>query len=173
VCGWVLKPVGFCAFKYQKIKIIIGENMKINKGGRPPKKLEEKRSVAIKFSCTASENKFIEQHAEAAGYKQTALFLHDFFIKSITEGKFTYIKQNEINREWVNELNAIGNNVNQLAHSLHLVDVNGQDSYSLLDKNFQLLIQLIAVAAGIATRGEEEQIHLNNNNKSGEENGNT
>ena len=146
--------------------------MKINKGGRPPKPSDEKRSIAIKFSCTDSENKFIEAHAAAAGYKQTALFLHDFFIKTIEEGKFTYVKQNEINQKWVNELCAIGNNVNQLAHSLHLVDINSQDSYSQLDKNFESLIKLIAVAAGIATRGEEQQIHLNDNNKTGEQHGN-
>lgn len=147
--------------------------MKNNKGGRPKKPTNEKRNIAIKFSCTEAENKFIEEHAEAAGYKQVALFLHDFFIKCLNEGKFTYIKQNEINLQWVNELNAIGNNINQLAHSLHLVDINSQDSYNSLDKNFNLLIQLIAAAAGIATRGEEEQIHLNNNYKNGEQNGNT
>jgi hypothetical protein len=89
--------------------------MKINKGGRPKKPADEKRNVAIKFSCTETENKFIEKHSAAAGYKQTALFLHDFFIKTIEEGKFNYVKQNEINQKWVNELCAIGNNVNQLA----------------------------------------------------------
>ena len=147
--------------------------MKINKGGRPKKPVEEKRCVAIKFSCTDSENKFIEAHAAAAGYKQVALFLRDFFIKTIAEGKFTYLKQNEINLRWVNELCAIGNNVNQLAHSLHLVDINSQDSYSQLDKNFELLIKLIEAAAGIGTRGEEQQIHLNDNNKNGDNNGNS
>ena len=146
--------------------------MKINKGGRPKKPGNEKRSVAIKFSCTEAENKFIEEHAAAAGYKQTALFLHNFFIKAISEGKFTYVKQNELNLKWVNELSAIGNNINQLAHSLNAVDINGEDSYSQLDKNFALLIELIAAAAGIATRGEEQQINLENNIKSGEENGN-
>ena len=147
--------------------------MKINKGGRPKKSVTEKRSVAIKFSCTESEKKFIEAHAAAAGYKQVALFLHDFFVKTIDEGKFTYIKQNEINLRWVNELNSIGNNINQLAHSLHLVDIHSQDSYPQLDRNYNLLIQLIAAAAGIATRGEEEQIRFDNNNKSGEDHGNT
>jgi|GEM_PF-4065205 len=144
--------------------------MKINKGGRPKKSEAQKRNFAIKFSCTESENLFIEKHAKAAGYKQTALFLHDFFIKTINEGKFILLKQSEVNRDYVNELAAVGNNINQLTHMLHFVNINSHEIFKTVQHNLVILSQVIMLASARAQEFKQETATLNNN-KNGDDHG--
>lgn len=139
--------------------------MATNRGGRPKKPIAEKRSIAIKFSCTPAEIEFIEDHTKTAGFKQTALFLHEFFIKTIENGKFAYVIQNPINREYVVQLAAIGNSINQLTHLLHAIDINSHPIWMALNEKLDLMAQVIMLAAARAQEGKEEPVGFENKNE--------
>lgn len=64
-----------------------------NLSGRPTMSDSEKRNKVIKISCTKSEYEFFKDQAKKADYKQTARFIHDATIETISAGNFSYVEQ--------------------------------------------------------------------------------
>lgn len=83
--------------------------------GRPTKNESEKRTNAIKLSCTNQELNIIHKRAETAGYKQISRYLHDVIFNSFDHKNMSVIHVPDINLEVVGLLNRASNNINQLA----------------------------------------------------------
>lgn len=129
----------------------------INVGGRPVLSDEEKRSKVIKFSCTKAEFDFFKLHAENAGYKQIARFLHDVNIEVIESGKFSYNEQTRLNSVLISTLTGLANNVNQAMRYLHTQDIM---EFPNLYASIQECQNVILGMAQIAQLGIRRDCHI-------------
>ncbi|PSW06772.1 hypothetical protein [Photobacterium lipolyticum] len=129
----------------------------INKGGRPRLSADQKRDKVIKFSCTQVEYEFFQEHAERAGYKQVARFLHDVNIAMIDDGQFSYSEQTKVNSELLAALIGLANNVNQ---AMHVVHAQGVDNLPNFYHSLQEAQQVIYNMGQIAQLGVRRECHI-------------
>ncbi len=83
-------------------------------GGRPTKQPDEKRSARFNLRFTAAELAQIEAQAHIAG-----LGPHEFLRRRSLGYVVPPRSQGQVDPAIVSELNAVGNNVNQLARATH------------------------------------------------------
>jgi len=155
----LLKTFGFCA-KYNNNDMEFNMNNKNHKDksiyGRPSKDDCDKRSNAIKLSCTDKELEIISQRAEAHGYKQISRYVHDYIFDSFENNKVDVISVPEINHEVVSQLTGACRNLNQVAHLINSLKGGGTEIWSRLQYLVESLIGLSSAAILFATGRNDE-----------------
>ena len=86
-----------------------------NRGGRPPKAPEDRKTVQLKVWVTEAEAAAIKQKAEAEGFKHAGQFMSRA-IRDAVHGAAPSINFKPVD---LRNLAGIGNNINQIAKHLH------------------------------------------------------
>lgn len=120
-----------------------------NRGGRPPKAPEDRKTVQLKVWVTEAEAAAIKQKVKAEGFKHTGQFLSRA-IRDAVNGTRPVIQLNPVD---MRNLAGVGNNLNQIAKHLNqrgeyykemhedviyvreLIKKLGNDLYQALGKN--------------------------------------
>lgn len=89
-----------------------------NKGGRPAKKLSEKRRYAVLLKLNTLEYFTLKSKASEAGVNKNEL-LRMLISQSAIKPRVTPEQMQEIR-----QLTGIANNINQIAHRLHIFGVS-------------------------------------------------
>lgn len=88
--------------------VVQRETRKINKGGRPPKTPEQRRTKRVEIWFSDNEYKQLNHICERSGLHRADLIRSLVFNKKVQQSKIP-----AINKEAYAELGRIGNNINQ------------------------------------------------------------
>jgi len=148
-------------------KIVATIDTKNKRGGRPPKSDSEKKQKIVKISLSASEHRFLSEHAKNSGCTQLARFIRECIVETVKNGKFSYIQQHEISLDLTRELYAIGNNLNQIAHHLNSGKAVNEHTHRRLSDDLQMLRDLFIKCFYAIRDGEAKVATIEVENENG------
>lgn len=107
-------------------------------GGRPTKQPHEKRHVQMNIRLTLAEAEYIRAQAIAAGITEAE------YVRRAVTGVAVKPARKRVDAALISELNAIGNNVNQLARAVHRGQPLPPYWQAIADRLCQLLDEVAA-----------------------------